>query len=363
MLLNTGLDPVQSQNGLLTTIGYKLGDTAPVTYALEGSIACAGRVVQWLRDNMGIISSSSEVETFAAQVEDTGGLTLVPAFSGLFAPYWREDARAVAVGMTLFTKKEHLCRAALESTAFQTVDVMEAMKHDTGLNLRGMRVDGGMTMNNLLMQMQADFLGVDVLRSKMPEATALGAALAAGLGVGFYSKKEDVRAMIEKGGGHEAFKPKFSPAARKQVYFRWKDAVERSFKLDKFDPQKKVEEKPIAMKKPKFREVSSITPDQKGLNLQLKVVKLPEVVEGEKFHDVVCGDASGLVTLHLTPQQFLPCEVGSYIRVQNARSRMQKGFIRVIVDKWGKVSQAEKPEEPFEVNLSKDISAVEYELG
>eukprot|EP00441_Pelagodinium_beii_P037544 CAMPEP_0197628692 /NCGR_PEP_ID=MMETSP1338-20131121/6886_1 /TAXON_ID=43686 ORGANISM="Pelagodinium beii, Strain RCC1491" /NCGR_SAMPLE_ID=MMETSP1338 /ASSEMBLY_ACC=CAM_ASM_000754 /LENGTH=637 /DNA_ID=CAMNT_0043199683 /DNA_START=34 /DNA_END=1947 /DNA_ORIENTATION=+ len=363
MLLNTGLDAVQSKNGLLTTIGYKLGKEEHVTYALEGSIACAGRVVQWLRDNMAIISGSSEVETFAAQVEDTGGLTLVPAFSGLFAPYWREDARAVAVGMTLFTKKEHLCRAALESTAFQTVDVMKAMQQDTGLSLGGMRVDGGMTMNNLLMQMQSDFLGVDVLRSKMPEATALGAALAAGLSVGFYSKKEDVSAMIEKAGGHEAFKPKFNPAARKQVYMRWKDAVDRSFELDKFDPQKKVEEKPIVMKKPKFRTVASIKPEQKGINLQLKVVKLPAVVEGESYHDVVCGDVSGIVTLHLTPQQFLPCEVGSYVRVQNARTRMHNGHIRVVVDKWGKVAQADKPEEPFEVNLSADISAVEYELA
>eukprot|EP00931_Biecheleriopsis_adriatica_P004489 TRINITY_DN106147_c0_g1_i1.p1 TRINITY_DN106147_c0_g1~~TRINITY_DN106147_c0_g1_i1.p1 ORF type:complete len:654 (+),score=142.53 TRINITY_DN106147_c0_g1_i1:55-1962(+) len=362
MLLNTGKDAVPSKSGLLTTIGFKLGSDADVTYALEGSIACAGRVVQWLRDNMGIISKSSEVETFAKQVDDTGGLTLVPAFSGLFAPYWREDARAVAVGMTLYTKKEHLCRAALESTAFQTVDVLEAMKSDTGLKLGGMRVDGGMTANNVLMQIQTDFLGIDILRSKMPEATALGAALAAGLSVGFYSKKEDIQAMIDMGGGYETFKPATTPGFRRQIYSRWKDAVNRSFELDKWDPKKAKEQAPIKMKKPKFQKVSAMTPDSKGVNLHLKVVKLPEVVQGESYHDVVCGDDSGIVTLHLTPEQFLPCEVGKFVRIQNAKVRMKKGFIRIEVDKWGKVAM-EDPPAPFEAKLSNDVSAVEYELA
>ncbi|CAE7575561.1 glpK, partial [Symbiodinium pilosum] len=153
---------------------------------------------------------------------DTGGLTLVPAFSGLFAPHWRDDARAVAVGMTLFTSKEHMCRAALESTAFQAVDIMEAMKQDTGLRILDMRVDGGMTINNLLMQMQADILGMSVLRSKLAEATALGAALAAGLSVGFYEKKEVVTDIIEKAGGYEVFKASTTPAARRKMMQRWK---------------------------------------------------------------------------------------------------------------------------------------------
>lgn len=362
MLLNTGADAVQSKNGLLTTLGYKLGPDIPATYALEGSVACAGRVVQWLRDNMGIISKSSEVEDFARQVEDSAGLTLVPAFSGLFAPYWRDDARAVAVGMTLFTKKEHFCRAALESTAFQTLDVLEAMKHDTGLKPSAMRVDGGMTCNALLMQVQADLLGIDVLRSNMPEATALGAALAAGLSVGFYSKKEDVHAMIEKAGGHNVFKPQARPEHRRKEYARWKDAVNRSFELDKWDPRRKNEEQVVELKKPRFRKVASIKPEQKGINLMLKVVKLPDVVPGEKIHEVVCGDASGLVTLRLRPEQFLPAEVGSYIRIQNAASRIVKGFIRIEVDKWGKVSQADEPVEAFEVDHTVDVSSVEYEL-
>lgn len=362
MLLNTGGDAVPSKHGLLTTIGYQLGPEEKVTYALEGSVACAGRVVQWLRDNLGIISSSKDVETLAGKVEDTGGLTLVPAFSGLFAPHWRDDARAVAVGMTLFTSKEHMCRAALESTAFQAVDIMEAMKQDTSLRLRDMRVDGGMTVNSLLMQMQADILGMSVLRSKLAEATALGAALAAGLSVGFYEKKEVVKDIIEKAGGYEVFPSSTTPAARRKMMQRWKDAVERSFDLAKFDPKRPDQAKPAVLKKPRFVKVSSVKPEQKGLNLQLKVVKLPDEVASDGYHDVVCGDASGVVTCHLTPQQFLPCEAGSYIRVQNARVRMKGGHIRVEVDKWGKVSQADSPTETFEVNLQNDISAVEYEL-
>eukprot|EP00439_Symbiodinium_sp_Y106_P046024 s1761_g5.t2 len=362
MLLNTGGDAVPSKHGLLTTIGYQLGPEEKVTYALEGSVACVGRVVQWLRDNLGIISSSKDVETLAGKVEDTGGLTLVPAFSGLFAPHWRDDARAVAVGMTLFTSKEHMCRAALESTAFQAVDIMEAMKQDTGLRILDMRVDGGMTVNSLLMQMQADILGMSVLRSKLAEATALGAALAAGLSVGFYQKKEVVKDIIEKAGGYEVFPASTTPAARRKMMQRWKDAVERSFDLAKFDPKRPDQAKPAVLKKPRFVKVSSVKPEQKGLNLQLKVVKLPEEVASDGYHDVVCGDASGVVTCHLTPQQFLPCEAGSYIRVQNARVRMKGGHIRVEVDKWGKVSQADSATETFEVNLQNDISAVEYEL-
>mmetsp|Transcript_59921 Transcript_59921/g.128590 ORF Transcript_59921/g.128590 Transcript_59921/m.128590 type:complete len:644 (+) Transcript_59921:50-1981(+) len=365
MLLNTGKEAVPSTSGLLTTVGYKLGPDASMTYALEGSVACAGRTVQWLRDNLGIISDASEIEALASSVEDTGGLTIVPAFSGLFAPYWNEDARAVAVGLTLFSRKEHLCRAALEAVAFQTVDIMKAMKKDTGLKLAGMRVDGGMTKNSLLMQMQADLLGVEVLRAAMPEATALGAALAAGLAVGFWEKPEAVKDMLKQAGGHEAFKPLLKPSARAQEYARWEDAVNRSYDLAKWEKKKKAngDEEQRALRKPRFRKVDSIKPEQKGLNLLLKVVKiLTEAVDSENFHEVVCGDASGIVTLRLKAQAFLPCEVGKYVRVQNARSIIEKGYLRLFVDKWGKVSEVEESTESFDANLEKDISAVEYEL-
>mmetsp|Transcript_50765 Transcript_50765/g.147857 ORF Transcript_50765/g.147857 Transcript_50765/m.147857 type:complete len:640 (+) Transcript_50765:50-1969(+) len=362
MLLNTGLEAVPSHSGLLTTIGYKLGKEAPTTYALEGSVACAGRTVQWLRDNFGVIKEAAEVESLAETVEDCGGVTLVPAFSGLFAPYWREDARAVIVGMTLFTKKEHICRAALESVAFSTVDVMKAMKSDTGLRLGAMSVDGGMTVNNLLMQMQADLLGVDVMRAKMPEATVLGAAMAAGLAVGFYTDVKDVKEFLKTAGGHEKFQSRMRPPERSQAYARWCDAVERSMGLEKYGPMQKKDNRPL--RKPKFKKVSSIQPEQRGLNLMLKVVKMPTEVSdpnGTALHDVVCGDDSGIVTLRLRPDQFLPCEAGKFIRVQNAKSVMVKGHIHVQVDKWGKVAQAEEAD-PFEVKMDNDVTAVEYEL-
>lgn len=290
---------------------------------------------------------------------------MVPAFGGLFAPYWREDARAVAVGMTLYTRKEHLCRAALEAVAFSTVDVMQAMKNDTGLRLGNMHVDGGMTVNNFLMQLQSDLLGVDVLRAKMPEATVLGAALAAGLAVGFYAKAEDVKAMLKLSGGHETFAPKLKPSARFKEHARWKDAVERAFGLSKFGPQEEKTREERPLRKPRFGKVANIKPEQKSLNLNLKVVKLPEAESPDSgtLHEVICGDASGTVTLRLRPDQYLPCEVGHFIRVQNAKSIMVKGRVRVQVDKWGKVTQCEEPEGPFEVKLDNDISAVEYELA
>lgn len=362
MLLNTGSDLVPSKHGLLTTIGFKLGPSAQVTYALEGSVACAGRTVQWLRDNLGLFQRTSEVEALAKSVEDSGGMTLVPAFSGLYAPYWRDDARAVAVGMTLYTRKEHICRAALESVAFQTVDVLEAMKQDTGLRLEAMRVDGGMTVNGLLMQVQADLLGVTVMRAKMPEATAMGAAVAAGLGIGFWSKAEDVQGFLEKAGGFESFPPAFTAEQRRREHARWQDAVKRAWELDKWDPLKKGVEEAKLLKRPKFQKVSTLKPEQRAINLDLKVVKLPEVLDGEEIHEVVCGDDTGLVTLRLQPAQFLPCEVGQYVRVQNGRVRMVKGFIRVEIDKWGKVYEVLDTEEHFEVNTTKDISAVEYEM-
>mmetsp|Transcript_92703 Transcript_92703/g.202920 ORF Transcript_92703/g.202920 Transcript_92703/m.202920 type:complete len:522 (+) Transcript_92703:126-1691(+) len=249
MLLNTGSEAVPSKSGLLTTIGFKLGANAETYYALEGSVACAGRTVQWLRDNLGFIKDAPEIEALATSVEDTGGVTLVPAFGGLFAPYWREDARAVAVGMTLYTRKEHLCRAALESVAFSTMDVMEAMRKDTGKDLGSMHVDGGMTGNNFLMQLQSDLMGVEVLRAKMPEATVLGAALAAGLAVGFYEKLTDIKEILRKAGGWESFKPSLNANDREIEHARWKDAVERSFGLQHWETEQK---KKQAQKKSKL---------------------------------------------------------------------------------------------------------------
>ncbi|HJR79227.1 MAG TPA: glycerol kinase GlpK, partial [Anaerolineales bacterium] len=185
MLLNTGEKPVASNSGLLTTLGYKIGDQNPV-YALEGSIAITGALVQWLRDNLGLIGSSAEVEELAKSVEDNGGIYFIPAFSGLFAPYWKSDARGAIVGMTRYVNKGHIARAALEATAYQTREVLDAMEADSGVKLMALKVDGGMVFNELLMQFQADILDVPVIRPKVAETTALGAAYAAGLAVGFW---------------------------------------------------------------------------------------------------------------------------------------------------------------------------------
>ena len=192
MLLNTGTDIVQSKSGLLTTVGWKLGDE-PAVYCLEGAIAITGALVQWLRDNLGMISTSEEVEELAATVEDNGGIYFVPAFSGLFAPYWRGDARGVIVGLTRYVNKGHFARAALEATAWQTREVLDAMEADSGVKLKELKVDGGMVYNDLLMQFQADCLQVPVIRPKVAETTALGAAYAAGLAVGFWSSNDDLR--------------------------------------------------------------------------------------------------------------------------------------------------------------------------
>ncbi len=231
MLLNTGPDKVMSDNGLLTTVCYRFGDAAPV-YALEGSIAVTGSLVQWLRDNLGLIGSADEVEALASTVEDNGGAYFVPAFSGLFAPYWRSDARGAIVGLTRFVNRGHLARAALEATAFQTREVVEAMNADWaatragGSPLSALKVDGGMVVNELLMQFQADILGVPVIRPVVAETTALGAAYAAGLAVGFWSGEADVRAnwSIDK-----RWKPKMEPARREELYGRWRKAVTRTF--------------------------------------------------------------------------------------------------------------------------------------
>jgi glycerol kinase len=225
MLLNTGTEIVPSKSGLLTTLGYKLGDQ-PAVYALEGSIAITGALVQWLRDNLGIIKNSSDVEDLASDVDDNGGIYFVPAFSGLFAPYWRSDARGVIVGMTRFINKGHLARATLEATAYQTREVLDAMKKDSGVSLRALKVDGGMVYNDLLMQFQSDILGVPVVRPKVAETTALGAAYAAGFAVGFWDNLEDLRAnwQIDK-----TWEPRMNEDLRQQLYEGWLKAVERTF--------------------------------------------------------------------------------------------------------------------------------------
>jgi glycerol kinase len=225
MLLNTGTKPVQSKNGLLTTVGYKIGDQ-PQVYCLEGSIAITGALVQWLRDNLGLISKSSEVELLAKSVEDNGGIYFVPAFSGLFAPYWKSDARGVIVGMTRYVNRGHIARAALEATAFQTREVLDAMNKDSGVNLKALKVDGGMVFNDLLMQFQADILGVPVIRPTVAETTALGAAYAAGLATGFWAQIEDLRANWGK--DHE-WAPSMDAATRDKMYSGWLKAVTRTF--------------------------------------------------------------------------------------------------------------------------------------
>jgi glycerol kinase len=225
MLLNTGAKPVHSKNGLLTTLGYKIGNE-PAVYCLEGSIAITGALVQWLRDNLGLIQSSAEVEALARSVEDSGGIYFVPAFSGLYAPYWKSSARGAIVGMTRYVNKGHIARAALEATAYQTREVLDAMNADSGVPLTALKVDGGMVFNDLLMQFQADVLGVPVIRPTVAETTALGAAYAAGLAVGFWSKVEDLRANWGK--DHE-WMPTMDETERGKMYKGWKKAVTRTF--------------------------------------------------------------------------------------------------------------------------------------
>jgi glycerol kinase len=225
MLLNTGTKPIPSKNGLLTTLGYKIGKE-PAVYALEGSIAITGALVQWLRDNLGLIQKSSDIEPLANTVEDNGGIYFVPAFSGLFAPYWKNDARGVIVGMTRYVNKGHIARAALEATAYQTREVLEAMNKDSGVPLTALKVDGGMVFNDTLMQFQSDILGVPVIRPKVAETTALGAAYAAGLAVGFWAKVEDLRANW---GVDKTWEPKMDSAKRAKLFDGWLEAVKRTF--------------------------------------------------------------------------------------------------------------------------------------
>lgn len=225
MLLNTGTAPVPSKSGLLTTLGYKIGNQ-PAVYCLEGSIAITGALVQWLRDNLKMIESSKDVEGLARTVEDNGGIYFVPAFSGLFAPYWRSDARGVIVGLTRYINRGHIARAALEATAYQTREVLDAMNNDSGVPLTALKVDGGMVYNELLMQFQADVLGVPVIRPKVAETTSLGAAYAAGLAVGFWSNFDELRANWGK---DAEWSPKMAVEEREKMHAGWKKAVERTF--------------------------------------------------------------------------------------------------------------------------------------
>ncbi|QEP07272.1 MULTISPECIES: glycerol kinase GlpK [Glutamicibacter] len=225
LIFNTGTEIVNSSNGLLTTMAYKLGESAPV-YALEGSIAVAGSLIQWLRDNIGMIATAPEVEQLAAQVEDNGGVYIVPAFSGLFAPYWRSDARGAIVGLTRYANKNHIARAALESTAFQTREVLDAVNADAEVPLTELKVDGGMVANEALMQFQADILGVPVVRPQVTETTALGAAYAAGLAVGFW---KDLGELEQNWAEDKRWEPTMDEASRERSLRLWKKAVTRTF--------------------------------------------------------------------------------------------------------------------------------------
>jgi glycerol kinase len=225
IIFNTDTEIIQSKNGLLTTLGYKLGDE-PAHYALEGSIAVTGSLIRWLRDNLGIIGNAAETEALANSVEDNGGAYFVPAFSGLFAPYWRADARGALVGLTRYVNKAHIVRAALEATAFQTREVIDAVNADSGVPLTELKVDGGMIVNNFLMQFQADILGVPVVRPVVAETTAPGAAYAAGLAVGFWSGLEDLRKNWQE---DNRWEPKMGEEERERLLRTWKKAVTKTF--------------------------------------------------------------------------------------------------------------------------------------
>ena len=225
LIFNTGEEIVHSKNGLLTTLGYKLGDAKP-HYALEGSIAVTGSLIQWLRDNLGIINSAPDVEKLATTVDDNGGVYIVPAFSGLFAPYWRPEARGVIVGLTRFVNKGHIARAALEATAFQTREVLDAVNADSGVDLTELKVDGGMVANDALMQFQADILNVPVVRPVVAETTALGAAYAAGLAVGFWANLDELRANWQE---DKRWEPSMDADERDRTIRLWKKAVTKSF--------------------------------------------------------------------------------------------------------------------------------------
>jgi len=225
LLLNTGIEPVRSTHGLLTTVGYKIGQDAPV-YALEGSIAITGSLVQWFRDQLGLITTAPEIETLARTVDDNGGCYIVPAFSGLFAPHWRSEARGVIVGLTSYITKGHLARAVLEATGWQTREVVDAMNADSGLTLKNLKVDGGMTADNLLMQFISDVLDVPVVRPMVAETVSLGAAYAAGLAVGYWPDLEGLRQNWHRAA---QWLPSMDARTRDEEYDNWQRAVERTF--------------------------------------------------------------------------------------------------------------------------------------
>jgi glycerol kinase len=224
MLLNTGEKAIPSKYGLLTTVAYQF-ENQPVHFALEGSVAITGALVQWVRDNLGLIKESSEIQTLAEAVDDNGGAYFVPAFSGLYAPYWENTARGVVAGLTRYVNKNHIARAVLEATAYQTLDVLEAMEKDAGIEITSLRVDGGMTVNELLMQFQSDMLKVPVIRPMMIETTALGAAYAAGLAVGYWENFDD---LIDNWGVDKTWTPKMDDTLRDKNFKGWKKAIERS---------------------------------------------------------------------------------------------------------------------------------------
>jgi glycerol kinase len=225
LLLNTGTEAVTSKNGLLTTVGYKIGDNDAI-YCLEGAIAITGALVQWLRDNLKLIKAAPEVEDLAKSVEDNGGCYFVPAFSGLFAPYWKSNARGVVAGLTRYVSAGHIARATLEATAYQSREVVEAMNQDSGVDLESLKVDGGMVGNDLLMQFQADLLGVPVIRPKVPETTSLGAAYAAGLATGMWNNEDELR---ENWVEDKRWEPQMEASQRDEYYKYWKRAVTKSF--------------------------------------------------------------------------------------------------------------------------------------
>ncbi|MBI3429218.1 MAG: glycerol kinase GlpK [Actinobacteria bacterium] len=224
-LLNTGTEIVRSKNGLLTTVAFKLGEY-PVHYALEGSVAVTGAAIQWLRDQIGLFEKTSDIDALASSVSDTGDVYFVPAFSGLFAPYWQSQARGVIIGLTLATTRAHIARAALESICYQTKEVLDAMIADSGVPMQQMRVDGGVTASDLCMQLQADVMGIEVIRPQTRETTALGAAYSAGLALGFWKDSDEIRSHAA---ASTRWSPESSQASRNRGYARWRDAVERSF--------------------------------------------------------------------------------------------------------------------------------------
>jgi len=225
LLMHTGHEPIHSKHGLITTLAYQFSGRKP-SYCLEGSIAIAGALVQWLRDNLGMFSSAPEIEVLARQVEDTGGMYIVPAFSGLYAPYWRPDARGVMVGLTRYINRSHIARAVLEATAYQTKDIVLAMNKDSGVDLKTIKADGGMIKNELLMQFQADILNVPVIRPKVGETTCLGAAYAAGIASGFWSGREELAGNWEE---DKRWIPDMDAAKRATLYAGWNKAVTRTF--------------------------------------------------------------------------------------------------------------------------------------